>query len=72
MIRQFEQFKPDDIVDVEPIPEQWNDDYLLYQICDGDASTRREVLDNWTLKDCWKWLMIRRYDKYAEREHLKK
>lgn len=68
--KEFEKFKDAEKY-IEDIPEQCGIEYLVYQLCDGDITKKEYIMDNITYADAMKWLLLRRYDSYAQREYMK-
>ncbi len=71
MIETFEVFKDPTAKEVQEIPAEWSDDFMVYQIA-GDVTKEDWVLDNFSYSQAVRWMLLNRYEGFATRESFKK
>lgn len=67
MYAAYAMFAAPDNGKASPPPPRWSDEQMIFTLCEGDLSKRDFILDNISYKDAVKWLLLKRYQSYAER-----
>ena len=66
----FRAFDNPDAKEVDPIPDGYEFDYMVWQLCKGDA-TKAEHYWNMPYFKALEWFSLAKYDIYVQNEQMK-